>query len=71
VVDIVEHLGDTQIAYVHVQGVKEALALKLASGGQTPANGSTIQLAIDTQHCHVFGTDGRTLALRSREAVAA
>jgi multiple sugar transport system ATP-binding protein len=71
VVDIVEHLGDTQIAYVHVQGVKEALALKLASGGQTPANGSTIQLAIDTQHCHVFGADGRTLALRSREAVAA
>ncbi|MGQ5525029.1 ABC transporter ATP-binding protein [Chitinimonas sp. PSY-7] len=65
VVDIVEHLGDTQIAYMRVSGIKEPLAVKIASNHTAPANGSAVHLAIRTQACHVFGPDG--LALQARQ----
>ncbi|PHV12250.1 ABC transporter ATP-binding protein [Chitinimonas sp. BJB300] len=72
VVDIVEHLGDTQIAYVRVKDIKDPLAVKLASNHTPPANGSTVRIAITPETCHVFGEDGKVMMpVRREETVLA
>lgn len=60
-VDLVEHLGDVQIAYVKVAGVEEALAIKLPSQTSSPKNGSVQRVKLDNRFCHLFDAQGQAL----------
>nr|WP_199066638.1 sn-glycerol-3-phosphate ABC transporter ATP-binding protein UgpC [Chromobacterium sp. ASV5] len=68
-VQLVEHLGDTQIAYALVEGASEHIAVKLAGHEVEPEAGSASFLQLDPAYCHLF--DGQERALPRLQATPA
>jgi multiple sugar transport system ATP-binding protein len=65
-VGLVEYLGDVILAYVHVEGVAEMVAVKCAGGQALPAAGAQVALAFDPAHGYLFGADGVAMPARER-----
>ncbi|WP_255461408.1 ABC transporter ATP-binding protein [Andreprevotia sp. IGB-42] len=57
-VDLIEHLGDMQVAYVEIEGLDEIVTIKLP--GHAGLVG-TVHLRIDTGCTQLFGPDGHAL----------
>jgi len=60
-VTLVEHLGDSAIAYVEVMGHEQPVAVKLDAQHVTCAAGQEVGLRLPGQHLHVFDSAGAAL----------
>jgi multiple sugar transport system ATP-binding protein len=56
---LVEHLGDSAVLHVKVEGLETALHMKLADDAESLERGRWIGLRVDPRHTLVFGADGR------------
>ncbi|MES2106387.1 MAG: sn-glycerol-3-phosphate ABC transporter ATP-binding protein UgpC [Pseudomonadota bacterium] len=58
-VELVEHLGDSAIAYARLAGEPNMLAIKLGAEAAAPRAGDTVRISLPPQRCHVFDEDGK------------
>ncbi|MBT9499993.1 MAG: sn-glycerol-3-phosphate ABC transporter ATP-binding protein UgpC [Burkholderiaceae bacterium] len=69
-VELVEHLGDSRIAYVRCQGLETPLAVRLRElDGHLPP-GTPVRLLPDGSRCNLFDAQGRAVALLRGDAHA-
>ncbi len=60
-VDVIEHLGDTTLVYLRVQGIDVPMAMKLACGRCDWQRGQALCVAPMPGGLHLFGADGRRI----------
>jgi multiple sugar transport system ATP-binding protein len=62
-VDMVEHLGDSDVAYATLDGAGDgaSIALRLPAGAAGVAPGTRLTLQPDAQRLHFFDADGRAV----------
>lgn len=58
-VALVEHLGDSCIAYARVEGMGEMVAIKQSSENATLKSGDLGQLVLPANRCHLFDKNGQ------------
>ena len=63
-VRLLEHLGDTVIAYVGLPGQEGLFAVKLAALPSLPEPGQRLLLSFDPQQTHLFASDDLSLSRR-------
>jgi multiple sugar transport system ATP-binding protein len=62
-VELAEHLGDTSILHLRVDGVAAALTVKAnAAAARGLASGQQVQVAVDAAHALAFDAQGRLLS---------
>jgi multiple sugar transport system ATP-binding protein len=61
-IDLVEHLGDLDIAYATLTGTSQAVAVKQLPGAEAPRVGSDVGLVPMPNKAHVFAPDGQAVA---------
>ena len=59
-VALVEHLGDSCIAYARIDGMTEMISIKQSAGGTTLKSGDIGSLLLPANRCHLFDKDGRS-----------
>ena len=59
--ELLEHLGDMQLAYYRLPGAEAPWSLKLPALARCPETGSGATLWLPPAHCHLFAADGRAL----------
>ena len=60
-VDAVEHLGDVVIIHGRLAGSGELLSIKRGPSTSLPEVGQRLWLLAETEHLHLFGSDGNIL----------
>ncbi|WP_394789765.1 ABC transporter ATP-binding protein [Rhodoferax sp.] len=59
--ELLEHLGDMQLAYYRLPGADAPWSVKLPALAAHPEAASSATLWLPPAHCYLFGGDGRTL----------
>lgn len=60
-IDLVEHLGDSMVAYVELPGVNDILAVKLPGDRSNLKPGDPLRLHVAETHLHLFYAAGKAL----------
>ncbi|NLR74734.1 ABC transporter ATP-binding protein [Leeia aquatica] len=60
-IDLVEHLGDSMVAYVELPGVNDILAVKLPGDRSNLKAGDLMRLHVAETHLHLFDAAGKAL----------
>jgi multiple sugar transport system ATP-binding protein len=58
-IDLVEHLGDQVLIYLHVEGIADQLCMKLPGHGTRLRYGDDIFIVFPREHCMLFDGDGK------------
>lgn len=61
VFELVEHLGDEQLAYYRVPGADANWCVKLSAKDGHPASASTATMGLPSEHCYLFDAEGIAL----------
>jgi len=59
--ELLEHLGDMQLAYYRLPGADTLWSVKLPAISQHPVGASMLTLGLPVAHCYLFGADGVAL----------
>ena len=59
-IDMVEHLGDSSIAYARLSNQTDLVSVKQSSGQEKLKSGNKANLILLARHCHLFDPSGRS-----------